>query len=71
MNIARFKLLKRCKCCGEIFTAQQWNALPLIELNEFEPGAFLELRRCPCAAALGLEILGTAAAQIVRASPGE
>ena len=41
--------VKRCTCCGALYTLTAWRELPLLGHQDDED-AQLELRNCPCPA---------------------
>jgi hypothetical protein len=65
--VAKLKLHRRCKECQTIYTSAEWNRLRLLSLREdtMSRGTWVELRCCGCGATLGVEIVGTVAAEIV------
>ena len=72
-TVAKLKLHRRCKECETIYTSGEWNRLRLLSLREdkLSKGTWIELRCCGCGATLGVEIVGTVAAEVIERPEGK
>ena len=50
-------LVARCSC-GCAYTADQWNALPLVGDQPDGEGGVLELRNCTCTSTIAAQVQG-------------